>query len=123
MAAAALWGLVAVVRRLRQAAGQRTATAVTERARQGAIAEGDDAALEHADGAVVPPAVAEGESDPDAKVLDQPVQFLAGRGVGADGLDPVRERDRFLDLHLDARGRLAVRHPFLDFGERLLGFS
>ena len=58
VAAAALWGLAAFVRRLRQAASQRTAAAVAKRARQGTIAEGDDAALEHADGAVVPPAVA-----------------------------------------------------------------
>ena len=74
------------------------------------------AALEHADGAVVPPAVAEGESDPYAKVLDHPVQFLAGRGVGADGLDPIHERHGLIDLRLDARWRFPMRHPLLGVG-------
>jgi hypothetical protein len=114
---------VAVVCGLRQAASQRKAAAVAKRARQGAIAEGDDAALEHADGAVVPPAVAEGEPDSDAEVLDEPVQFLAGRRICTDRLDPIHERHRLLDLRLDARRRLVTRHPLFDFGVCLLGFG
>jgi hypothetical protein len=55
--AAVLGGLLLVARRLRQAADQRASAAVAERAGQGPIAEGDDAALEHADGAVIPPPV------------------------------------------------------------------
>ena len=68
-----------MVRLLRQAAGQRTAAAVAERAGQRAITEGHDVPLEHADGTVVPPALTEGEADADAEVLDEPVQILAGR--------------------------------------------
>jgi hypothetical protein len=72
------------VRLLRQAAGQRAAAAVAERAGQRAIAEGDDAALEHADGAVVSPTLAESEADADAEILDESVQFLAGRRIATD---------------------------------------
>ena len=78
VSAAGAVALLLVVRRLRQAAGQGTAAAVAERAAQRAIAEGDDAPLEHADGTVVPPALKEGEADADAEVLDEPVQILAG---------------------------------------------
>jgi hypothetical protein len=77
--AAALVVPMLVVRLLRQAARQWTAAAVAERAGQRAIAEGDDAALEHADGTVVSPALTEGEADADAEVLNEPVQILAGR--------------------------------------------
>jgi len=108
--------LVPVARRLRQAAGQRTAAAVAERAGQGLVAEGDDSALEYADGAVVPPAVAEGEADTDAEILDKPVQFLAGRRIGTDRLNPVHERHGLLDLRLDARWRLPMRHSLLGVG-------
>ena len=66
VAAAALWGLEAVVRGLRQAASQRTAAAVAERAGQGTIAECDDAALEHTDFPVVTPALAKDKADADA---------------------------------------------------------
>jgi hypothetical protein len=79
VSAAGAVALLLVVRRLRQTAGQGTAAAVAERAGQRAIAEGDDATLEHADGTVVPPALTEGEADADAEVLDEPVQILAGR--------------------------------------------
>jgi hypothetical protein len=51
-----LWGLVGVVRSLRQAASQWTAAAVAERAGRRTVADGDDAALEYAGGTVVPPA-------------------------------------------------------------------
>ncbi len=109
-----------VVRLLRQAAGQRTAAAVAERAGQGAIAEGDNAALEHADWAVVSPALAEGEADADAEVLHEPVQLLAGRWIGADRFDAVHERHGLLDLGLDARRWLAMWHPLFGIGQGLL---
>jgi hypothetical protein len=43
-----------------------------------------NAALEHADGAVVSPTLAESEADADAEILDEPVHFLAGRRIGTD---------------------------------------
>ncbi len=52
VSAAEAVALLLVVRGLRQAASQRTAAAVAKRAREEAIAEGDDAALEHAEGAI-----------------------------------------------------------------------
>jgi hypothetical protein len=109
-----------VVRLLRQAAGQRTAAAVAERAGQRAIAEGDDAALEHANGSVVPPALAEGEADADAEVLHEFVEFLTGRWIGADRFDAVHERHGLLDLGLDVRRRLAMWHPLFGVSQGLL---
>ena len=81
VSAAGAVALLLVIRGVCQAAGQRTAAAVAKRAGQGLVAEGDDAALEHADGPVVSPALPEREPDPDAEVLDEPVQLLAGRRV------------------------------------------
>ncbi len=118
--AAALVVPMLVVRLLRQAAGQRTAAAVAERAGQGAIAEGDDAALEHADWAVISPALAEGEADTDPEVLQEPVQLLAGRRIAADRFDVVHERHCLLDLGLDARRRLTMWHPLFGISQGLL---
>lgn len=53
------------------------------------------AALEHANGSVVPPALAEGEADADAEVLHEFVEFLAGRWIGAGRFDAVHERHAF----------------------------
>ena len=123
VSAAGTVALLLVVRGLCQAASQGTAAAVAERAGQGLVAEGDDAALEYADGAVVPPAVAEGEADADAEILDKPVQFFPGCRICTDRLDPIHERHGLLDLRLDARRRLVTRHPLFNFGVCLLGFG
>jgi hypothetical protein len=90
------------------AAGQRAAAAVTERAGQRPIAEGNDAALENAGRAVVSMSLAKREPDADAEVLNEAVQFLAGRRIGTDCLDPVHERHGLLELRLDIRRRLAM---------------
>jgi hypothetical protein len=78
------------------------------------------AALEHANGSVVPPALAEGEADADAEVLHEPVQLLAGRWIGAGRFDAVHERHGLLDLGLDVRRRLAMWHPLFGVSQGLL---
>jgi hypothetical protein len=56
----------------------------------------------------------------DAEVLDEPVQFLAGRWIGTDRFDAVHERHGLLDLGLDVRGRLAIQHSRLGVRQGLL---
>ncbi|MFM7035027.1 MAG: hypothetical protein ACKOYJ_07575, partial [Planctomycetia bacterium] len=100
MAAVAAATAARLIRVDREAAGHRQAATGLQGARQRAVAEGDDAALQLPDPAAVEPALAKREPNPHAEIIEEPRHVLSGHRIGTDRLNVVEQGKGLLDLGL-----------------------
>ncbi|RLS79383.1 MAG: hypothetical protein DWI03_01915 [Planctomycetota bacterium] len=123
MAAVAAATAARLIRVDREAAGHRQAATGPQGARQRAVAEGDDAALQLPDPAAVEPALAKREPNPHAEIIEEPRHVLSGHRIGTDRLNVVEQGKCFLNLGLHVELLRADGQAGCDFRERLLPFG
>ena len=117
--AAAVMGVIAFFRG--EAADKRPAGAVSQHARQRAVAEGDNAALEPVQLSVfLSTGFAERQADSDAEVAEQPRHLFAGHGIAAHSLDPFDDVEGLLDFGVDVERVRAVACPCIDLEKGFL---